>query len=88
MRSARIDHKDLADSTVVKESIILLEKVPEALVSEALKKTRLDEFSPSEVYKDVSPDADSDKPTIQAGKTEVVPSSILTPAMERAVVDD
>ena len=45
LSSARIDHKDLAESTVVKESAIFFEKLPETLVSEALKKAVLDESS-------------------------------------------
>ena len=51
LSSARIDPKNLVDSTIVKESVVLSEKVPETLVSKALKKVGLDESSPSEVYK-------------------------------------
>ena len=88
MSSARIDPKDLADSSVAKESAVVSEKLPEISVSEALKKAGLDEASPSEIYKDTFPVAGSEKPETQSKKVEVAPSSIPTPPTEKVVVDD
>src|SRR4051794_23481271 len=88
LSSARIDPKDLADSTIVKELTVLPEKLPETLVSEALKKAGLDESSPLEAYKDTSPATGSEKPTTQSEKAKISPSSIPSPSMEKEVVDD
>ena len=86
--SARIDPKDLADSTTVKDSDVLSEKLSETLDFEALKKAGLDDSSPLEAYKDISPDVGSNKPAIQSKKAKVDPSSIPTPSMEKEIVED
>ena len=88
LSSARIDPKDLADSSIAKESAVISEKLPEISVSEALKKAGLDEASPSDPYKDTSPVAGSEKPETQSKKVEVAPDSIPTPAAEKVIVDD
>src|ERR1041385_7128571 len=66
----------------------MFEKLPETSISEALKKAGLKESSPSEIYKDNSPEAGFDKPSVPSEKVEVAPSSVPAPSKEKAVVDD
>ena len=88
MSSARIDPKDLADSSAAKESAVISDKLPEVSASEALKKAGLDETSPSDIHKDISPAAGSEKPETHSEKVEVASDPIPTPATERMICDD
>jgi len=88
LSSARIDPKDLADSSAVKESAVVSGKLPEISATGALKKAGLDESSPSDRYKNTFPAAGSEKPETQFKKVEVAPSSIPTPPTEKVVVHD